>query len=334
MKRQRRAAEAFSISFLDVITCGFGAIILILMIARTGVPVILEASDQHLEGTVRDLQEKLFQIRGESRILNRDLTSRQEQLSNWDERIARLNIDLAGLYEQLARLKEEKSVDTAVEGQLEAALQNMTEEMQRLLGQRAEKKTEFIGGIPVDSEYIIFIIDTSGSMFQYAWDKMIDQLITTLDVYPTVKGIQIMNDEGDYMFPQYRGKWIPDTPARRQVIINRIRSWNPYSNSSPVEGITRAIQTYYSPEIKISLYVYGDDFMAGGSIKQVLDTVDRLNPRDANGNPAVRIHAVGFPQLFEQPVQYQATVIRFSHLMRELAQRNGGTFVGLNEFRY
>jgi hypothetical protein len=334
MKARRREAEAFSISFLDVITCGFGAIILILMIAKTGEPVVLEASTRPLDGVVRDLQEKLFQIRGESRILNRDLTSRQEQLSSWDERIARLNGELDSLRDQLAKLQEKTSIDTTIQGELEQALQDMTAEMQRLLGQRTEQKTEFIGGIPVDSEYIIFIIDTSGSMFQYAWDKMIDQLITTLDVYPTVKGIQIMNDEGDYMFPQYRGKWIPDTPARRQVIINRIRTWNPYSNSSPVEGITQAIKTYYRPDIKISLYVYGDDFMAGGSIKEVLNTVERINPRDADGNPAVRIHAVGFPQLFENPVQYQATVIRFSHLMRELAQRNGGTFVGLNEFRY
>ncbi|MBF8268817.1 MAG: hypothetical protein HW386_526 [Gammaproteobacteria bacterium] len=334
MKQKRREAEVFSISFLDVITCGFGAIILILMIARTGTPVILEASDQNLEGTVRDLQEKLFQIRGESTILNRDLTSRQEQLSNWDERIARLNSDLASLYEQLAKLQEEKSVNSAVAGELEAALQQMTEEMQRLLSQRNEQKTDFVGGIPVDSEYIIFIIDTSGSMFQYAWEKMTDQLVTTLNVYPTVKGIQIMSDEGEYMFPQYRGKWMPDTPGRRQVIINRIRTWNPFSNSSPVEGITKAIKTYYSPDIKISLYVYGDDFMAGRSIKEVLDTVDRINPKDADGNPAVRIHAVGFPQLFENPVQYQGTVIRFAHLMRELAQRNGGTFVGLNEFRF
>ena len=334
MNRKRRETEAFSIAFLDVITCGFGAIILILMIAKTGTPVILEKSDQNLGGVIRDLQEKLFQIRGESSVLNRDLTSRQEQLSNWDERIARLTSDLNRLSAQLERLKEAKSVNNAVQGELEQALQHMTEEMQRLLGQRNEMKTSFIGGIPVDSEYIIFIIDSSGSMFQYAWNKMIDQLITTLDVYPKVKGIQIMNDQGQYMFPEYRGRWMPDTPGRRQVIINRIRNWNPFSESSPVKGITTAIKTYYSPDIKISLYIYGDDFMERGSIKEVLDTVERLNPKEADGRPGVRIHAVGFPQLFENPVQYQGTVIRFSHLMRELTQRNGGTFVGLNEFRY
>ena len=333
MKKKRRETEVFSIAFLDVITCGFGAIILLLMIAKAGQPVILEASDQPRQGVIRDLQEQLFQIRGESKVLNRDLVSKQEQLSIWDERIAKLNKQLADLLDRLAELNAENSVNTAIKDNLELALQSMTQEMQRLLGLRAEQKTEFIGGIPVDSEYIIFIIDTSGSMFQYAWDKMIDELITTLDVYPKVKGIQIMNDMGEYMFSQYRGQWIPDTPGRRQVIINRIRTWNPFSNSSPVEGITAAIKTYYSPDKKISLYVFGDEF-TGRSIQEVIDVVDRINPKDADGNPGVRIHAVGFPTQLDNPPQYQITGIRFATLMRELTHRNGGTFVGLNDFRY
>ena len=205
-------------------------------------------------------------------------------------------------------------------------------QMQRLLGRRSEKKNDYIGGIPVDSEYIIFIIDTSGSMFQYSWPKMMQQLVQTLDVYPQVKGIQIINDMGDYMFSQYRGKWIPDTPGRRKVMINRLRSWNPFSNSSPVEGITRAIRTFYSPDKKISLYVFGDEF-TGNSIQQVIKTVDQLNPKDSNGKAQVRIHAVGFPVQFANPGALQNTGIRFATLMRELTRKNNGAFVGLNSFR-
>ena len=43
-KRNRREAEEFSMSFLDVICCGFGAIILLLMITKTVQPQIIEAS--------------------------------------------------------------------------------------------------------------------------------------------------------------------------------------------------------------------------------------------------------------------------------------------------
>ena len=48
------------------------------------------------------------------------------------------------------------------------------------------------------------------------------------------------------MFPSYRGKWIPDTPAQRKLVLERLRDWFPFSNSSPVEGIVEAIRTYYA----------------------------------------------------------------------------------------
>lgn len=332
MKRKRRELEVFNISFLDVITCGFGAIILLLMISKPGVPLVLEESPAPLDGLIRDLQEQLFTIRGEAKVLNRDLTAKREQLSEWDLRVARLQSELAGVDMQHSNIADQAAVNTVIKGQLELALQQLTEEMRRLFGKSKDEKSNYIGGIPVDSEYIIFIIDTSGSMFQYSWSKMIEQLIATLDVYPQVKGIQIMNDMGDYMFSNYRGKWMPDTPGRRRVIIDRLQTWNPFSNSSPVEGITEAIRTFYSQDKKISLYVFGDEF-TGRSIQQVIDVVARLNPRDARGNPRVRIHAVGFPVQFANPRHLQITGIRFATLMRELTRRNGGTFVGLNNFR-
>ena len=73
MKKGRRENEAFSIAFLDVITCGFGAIILLLMVSRTGESPVLESSELVSEGVVRELQTQLFEIRGETRILNREL---------------------------------------------------------------------------------------------------------------------------------------------------------------------------------------------------------------------------------------------------------------------
>ncbi len=53
MKKKRRENEAFSIAFLDVITCGFGAIILLLMITRTGDLPVLDNSVISLDGVAR-----------------------------------------------------------------------------------------------------------------------------------------------------------------------------------------------------------------------------------------------------------------------------------------
>ena len=77
--------------------------------------------------------------------------------------------------------------------------------------------------------------------------------------------------------------------ARRRAILDRLASWAPFSNSSPVEGVTKAIQRFYAADKKISLYVFGDDF-SGGLMQDVVETVRRKN---ANGKASrVRIHKV------------------------------------------
>ena len=330
MAKKKREFEVFSISFLDVMSCGFGAIILLLMITKSSAPVPLEVAEVPREGSVLELQRQLFEIRGETNILNRQLNAKHEQLSQYEERIARLRRELSTIQGRYDATEQESSVNDILEGRLALARQELTDEMRRLQVSQAEL-TESVGGIPVDSEYIIFVIDTSGSMYNYSWSRMLEVMVETLDVYPEVKGIQVMSDMGDFLFSSFRGEWLPDTPSRRQAIIERLRTWNPFSNSSPVEGITRAIQTYYDPGKKISIYVLGDEF-TGRSIAEVVDVVDRINVEDENGDRLVRIHGIGFPVQFSQPARYQDTGIRFATLMRELARKNGGTFVGLNDF--
>ena len=330
--RQRRAAAEFSLSFLDVICCGFGAVILLLMITKTVQPQILERSTVEAAGRVADLTEQLFEIRGETTVLNRELSAKQEQISEFNERIAILQGALARTRSRYDSLDITRNSNSIIEQELAIARQTLSDEQRRLLGDNAEKKNQLIGGIPVDSEYIIFIIDTSGSMFSYAWERMLQEMQATLNIYPEVKGIQVLNDMGNYLFSRYRGQWIPDTPARRDLIVRNLANWNVFSNSSPVEGITAAVRTFYDPNKKISIYVFGDEF-TGDSIQSVVRTVDRLNSENVDGERRVRIHGVGFPVQFIRPPQLQVTGIRFATLMRELAYRNGGTFVGLNDFK-
>jgi hypothetical protein len=333
MRRRDRATESFSVSFLDVAACGFGAMIILLIVTKSSAPVVIEFSDVEPEGSINELQQQLFVIRGETTILNRDLNAKQEQLSAMKDRIARLRRDLNNVQAQYQTSRQLSDYTTDEISRLTLARQSLTEEMERLLANNSAPENNAIGGIPVDSEYIIFVIDTSGSMYNSpSWNKMLGVIENTLDVYPEVKGIQVMNDMGAYMFDSYRGQWIPDTTVRRQQIISRLRTWQSYSNSSPVEGVTRAINTFASADKKISIYVLGDDF-SSGSIKQVLRTIDQLNLEDENGDRLVRIHGIGFPTIFQAPERFQQSVYRYSTLMREMTQRNGGTFVGLNDFR-
>jgi len=143
--------------------------------------------------------------------------------------------------------------------------------------------------------------------------------------------VQVMSDMGEYMYSQYAGQWIPDTPGRRRAVLQRMASWSPFSNSSPSEGIVAAIRSFHDPDKRISIYVFGDDF-TGASVQSVLNTVASINPRGRDGKPLVRIHGIGFPSLFSMPGA-GAGAIRFATLMHNLASENGGTFVGLPSTR-
>ena len=332
-RRERRPTEVFSLSFLDCICCGFGAIILLFVLNKMGEPAALEQARRDLSGLLAQLEEELHDIRGETTVLNRDLRGRERQVSEEKLKVARLQGDLSRLQGQYQASRELSSVQDIIAGRLLAAQQALSGEMKRVQQQREAAYTRPsdapIGGIPVDSEYIIFIVDTSGSMQRFAWPLLRHKMDEVLDAYPKVKGLQIMNDEGGYMFSSYAGKWIPDTPARRNAIRERLRSWNALSNSSPVEGIEAAIKVFWSPDRKISLYVMGDEF-TGDSIDRVLVEVDRLNRKDARGERKVRIHAIGFPTVIDQSAFPETTGIRFATLMRLLCERNGGAFVALN----
>ena len=324
IKKQRRGAAEASVSFLDVISCGFGAIVLLLIIAPIGDPTALQEAEETLQEQVQELTEELFEARGESVVYAEELKSRKEQLSELEDRVARLKATLASQEKQSKQIALSKFVE---EEQLRLALQVLTEEMERLQP-KDNIKNQLIGGVPVDSEYIIFVIDTSGSMQMAAWPRVRAEMMNILNIYPDVIGIQVLNDQGQYMFPDTRRAWMKDSPSTRRRIIDALDSWAPFSNSSPVEGINAAIQTFYKPDRKISIYTLGDDF-SGRSIHAVVKAVNNLNQAQQGTDRLVRIHAIGFPVHFRPGRTPSEAAMKFAALMRELSYNNGGTFIGL-----
>ena len=333
-RRARRGVDIFNLSFLDVVSCGFGAIILLLVIVKIAEPRVIEQLSVDLTGLVSRLQVELRLLDDQQASVAEALVAARADREASRERLVRLRGEVSALRGQYRATRHELDTQQLIADRLATAKQELSEEMQRLLGAdyRRPQADATVGGIPVDSEYVIFIIDTSGSMQRGAWPLVVRKVGEVLDIYPQVKGIQVMNDMGDYMFSQYQDRWIPDTPARRDAIRTRLARWAPFSNSSPVEGVEAAIRRFYSTDKRISLYVFGDDF-ARGSIQAVVDTVDRLNRADASGKRRVRIHAIGFPVLYAYG-GLTDNVVRFAALMRRLAEDNGGSFVGLNTTRY
>ena len=95
-------------------------------------PVIIEKTQADLEALIALLQQELFDIRGETAVLNRDLVSVREQTSTTKVTLARLQGELDTVQGQYAVTVDDSAESVIDEGDLEAARQSLTAEMMRL----------------------------------------------------------------------------------------------------------------------------------------------------------------------------------------------------------
>lgn len=330
MKLARRAEESISIAFLDVITCGIGAIILLLMISKPPPAVAPAPVDDPRVAEIATLQRRLFALQDEQQQVKRELDASTPQLTALKDEARRLHDALLASQFRARSAEQAAARDAEELDKLKVAHQTLSEEMQRLRAQRKQRiNAALVGGIPIDSEYVIFVIDTSASMGGHVTEMLKRQMREILTVYPRLKGLQILSDGGVYLKSDTARQWLTDSPALRAELIDKIPTWDADSPSNPQNGIYTAIHDFYRADRKISIYVLGDEF-ANGSIDEVLKYVDSINPRDAQGNPRIRIHGIGFPT---RTGQFKDAGAHFAAFMRRLTHRNGGTFVGLNAYR-
>ena len=184
-------------SFLDCICCGFGAVILLLVIVKVHDPIFTEEQRVELISMISQLKAQITDI-------ERDTESLESELVDAGSEAVRLEVETDSLAARLARLRgtvdetrSEADVVAAVKAAAQRAEQELTTEAERLRKYERSAQEEAVGGIPADSEYIIFVIDTSGSMQNYSWAKVVQKIAETLEVYPKVKGIQVLNDMGN-----------------------------------------------------------------------------------------------------------------------------------------
>lgn len=314
MKRRNREFEIFSLSFLDVISCGFGAVVMLILISKTDVDLSDAGAEDvsALLASLLSLQNSVTQIEQQ---LRDDLAS-LEEITGQKASIASASKSLES---QLVKLENSKNTAAeSIEGLslVEEKLQQASLTKPRI---PTDKRDVEVGGIPVDSDYVVFIIDTSGSM-KNIWGSVTKEVVNVLNIHPEVKGFQVLNDMGKSLISGYDGKWIPDTPVRRKSVISLLQKWNAVSNSSPVEGLTIALRKYAKPNITTSIYVFGDEY-TGSDYDTIINKITTQNKKLSSGRRLARIHAVGFIST--------GTTDRFSVLMREMTKRNEGTFIAL-----
>jgi hypothetical protein len=214
--------------------------ILLFVLSKFSAPQQIETAQVDLKARIERLEEELYEIRGETEILNRELAAKREQLSQEKKRLARLQGDLSDIEGRFAASKGDAEVQNIIEGQLARALQQLTEEQKRLQQLQPRRRADGqVGGIPVDSEYVVFVIDTSNSMQRGAWPLVQKKLQEALAVYPQVKGLQVMNDDGIYMFPSTRANGSRIPPAGGGSFSPRSAPGSPSATAARWRALSR-----------------------------------------------------------------------------------------------
>lgn len=335
MKRIRRDTESFNLSFLDCICCGFGAVLLLFVISMGAESRVIEGLRMEIEARYRALNAELASTERAGR-------ETSEAIASLRKRIAEIQADIQRVESEITRAETATAEQAAAIAELEDrrdALQLALDTPPREIMPDPEREDlqKVPIGIPMDRNYLVFVIDTSGSMRELSrpifdiggirtrpglWREAMRKLDATLQAYPEVRGIQFLDADGRYIIDGSRGRWLEDSPALRRRYYNQVNNYPIYSRSNPVPGIEEAIRRFRDPEKRIAIFVVGDEF--GGNEDAVLRRLDRINPRMPNGERAVSINALGFPT----PAFPHTTARKYANLMREVTHAHDGAFIG------
>jgi hypothetical protein len=323
---KRRSIEVFSLSFLDCLCCGFGAILLlfILSIGSGKAGVDSEVDAPTLQAMRAQLAQLEADIADKAALLEASINSTQTEQER--QRILSIIQELKSTLADLQQEFDSKQANLSTSQQAAA-------EANRLLKSFQYENLPPIG-LPADATHVAFIIDTSGSMRNQLTNQLhygvIEQITELLDSLPEVKSIQFIDTSGNYMIGGRRGYWLPDTPGLRQQALRAVLNYPILSVSDPEPGVRQAFRDLKS-DVKadehMSLYVVGDDFR--GSTQSFLLKLDRLNPRNpTTGKRPVSVSAIGFPTLIS-PFQIGAPQgnTRFANIMREIAEAHDGVLI-------
>ena len=176
--------EVFSMSFLDCMSCGFGAVILFFMIINSQAVHESEAPPERAQAEVTKLEFEILEERKNLVMAHNTMEELEDEQLRAEDRIAQI----IALIEQLKKeLEEYDSVTLAkierIE-KLQSDIERLEQEKQRLLAQQRENEGEgsrvrqFIGdgdrqyltGLRVGGDRILVLVDSSASMLERTVD--------------------------------------------------------------------------------------------------------------------------------------------------------------------
>ena len=302
-------------SFLDIMACGFGALVLILLISEfqeTEIKVVINDANKLLD--TNDLMETRI---NELSVIDDKIDTELIELSQINNNIKKLKIIL-----KKRQLISKNLNDLASDNEYSINKKRSAKQNQPIEQNEAS-------GIKIDSRYLVFIIDNSGSMQTSGpWSRVLQEIDSIIQTFPSLEGYLILNDDGKTIHGG--SPWLKPSKSSRSTSINLLKA-NPnkyMSLSNPVIALKVAINRYGVNYKDVGVFVVGDDVLDNNRIENISNDILKLNSLPG-GLKKVRINAIAFLTAKDEAI-YEQQNMNYLILMRELTEQSGGALVVVN----
>lgn len=306
LRQRRRAVELFSLSFMDCICCGFGAVLL-LFILTTGQKVNFSQQDlEELQARVRQMerlisteQAELERMAQSATVTAADLQTLVEKNSSDQAKATEQKEDLALLLQQIASMRNERD-------RLLAELKNLPKEEVQPIPIPEVDRRQYLTGVKFEGDYVLLLVRNSGSMLGDSLDEAISRLgdpdfkkRESPKWQRTVKAVEwtianlapethfqifLFNDETVPLLPARSGEWVArNDRVGVQEMLTRLRLVVPQGSAN----LERAFSTVrYMSRLPDAIVLFTDG----------LPTTSDTSPNDGPTDDELRIRYFRYAQ--------------------------------------
>lgn len=279
MRRKRKGLSVFSLSFLDIMSCGLGAFILLFIIAKYSDQSTRIPNEDYLAIEIAKLDLQVADIRSQEKKVREEKTLSERQASEIKADITALNQAFQKAVTEArinkSMLADEKEIKESITNLKKQNVSLRKEVEENSAGSRlhvGDGNREYLTGMRLGGEHILVLLDSSTSML----DQSIVNIIRRRN----------MSDEVKKRSPKWRQAlatidWISARFPRtsqyqiynfsdsvKPVIENTRGKWLSVNNTKQLNKTIESLRTLV-PE-------------GGSSLESALITIQELNPLPDN----------------------------------------------------
>ena len=262
MARRRRPIEVFSMSFLDCMSCGFGAVILFFMIINAQVRQTAEQDPTSRMSETKKLEIEILDGRKNMVLARNTIEQLEDQQQTAEGKIAQILMLIEQLRIELSKYSNETLAKIERVEKLQADIKELEEEVARLMQIAEEQETDgakisefddegqgsrqYLTGLKLDGARTLILVDRSASMLD---DKIINIIrrrnMSDRDKLRSVKWRQVVASV-DWLTAQIR----PGTKFQIYMFNNTVEpvikgsggTWLTASDNTQLDEAVRVLQ--------------------------------------------------------------------------------------------